>query len=101
MEVINKKEFKKDGPFSDDYEKNIRTITNKNGRGNSAYDPEAERGMLPQDKLVKVSGWTHGRTGLSVEFLWASGRQDAYIETDIPNPDNLPHVHEQLIKQAS
>lgn len=72
--------------FTPEYEEHIRVITNPNGRRNAAYDPEKERSMPVQDKLVRVWGWFHGNTGFSAMFKWASGRQDAYVVLDNPNP---------------
>lgn len=97
-EVKNKKEFRREGPFSDDYEKMAREKTNPLGTGNAAY--HENKSKLPQDKLVAVYGWTHGRTGFVSTFEWQSGRKDSYVEVDVENPDNLPHVHEQLINKA-
>jgi hypothetical protein len=71
--------------FSPNYEERVRVITNPNGRGNAAYDMDAENAMPVQDKLVKVWGWFHGNTGFSAMFRWASGRQDAYVIVDNPN----------------
>ncbi len=73
--------------FTSDYEEFARQLTNPNGRGNSAFDMEKERAMLPQDSLVRVWGWFHGQTGFSAMFKWASGRQDAYVVVDNPNAD--------------
>lgn len=38
---------------------------------------------LPQDKLVWASYHFVGKYGLSLEFLWASGRQDAHCTLDV------------------
>lgn len=78
--------FLRAGNFTPEYEAHIRVITNPNGRGNAAFDMDKERAMPPQDKLVRVWGWFHGNTGFSCMFRWASGRQDAYVVLDNPNP---------------
>lgn len=70
--------------FTPEYEEYVRRVTNPNGRGNAAYDMDAERRMLPQDRLVKARMWHHGMTGFSAEFLWASGRQDGFVVIDRP-----------------
>lgn len=102
MEVKNKKDFKVEAPYTDEYVDKMKALINKNGSGhNSAYDVEKERSALPQDELVEVFGWTHGVTGLVTMFKWKSGRQDAYIEVDIENPDDLPNLHQLTLQKAS
>lgn len=70
--------------FTPEYEQYVRHVTNPNGRGNAAYDPDAERAMLPQDQLASARMWHHGMTGYSAEFRWASGRQDGFVVIDRP-----------------
>jgi hypothetical protein len=85
--------------FTREYEALVRTITNPNGQHNSAYS-DKERNMLPQDTLDKAWGWFHGNTGFSCMFLWASGRQDAWLVLDTPEPSKEAlEVQQNLIAQ--
>lgn len=87
--------------FSPEYEERVRQITNPNGRGNAAYDMDAERAMLPQDRLVSARMWFHGMTGFSAEFRWASGRQDGFVVIDRPelaSDENLVREREAFIE---
>lgn len=70
--------------FKEKFVYRIKKITNPNGQGNAAYVPD----ILPQDDLVKAYGWVHGKTGLSCQFEWASGRKDVYCVADIDTKAN-------------
>lgn len=79
----------------------IKTLTNPNGQGNAAFENDKELKMLPQDALVRMWGWFHGKTGLSIMFKWASGRQDAFVIPDIPEAlETSPEVqaHKQRLE---
>lgn len=70
--------------FDPGYEESVRRVTNPNGRGNAAYDQDAERAMLPQDRLLEAEVTLGRTTGIACEFRWASGRKDAWIVVDLP-----------------
>ncbi len=84
-DAIDPVEFVRTEGFTEDYEAYVRTITNPNGRGNAAYNITHEKEMLPQDKLVRERNIVHGNCGISREFLWASGRQDGWVQLDLPD----------------
>lgn len=91
-------EFIRTTDFTPDYESFVRVITNPNGRGNSAYDMEKEKSMLPQDALIKQRTIVHGNCGISCEFLWNSGRQDVWLQLDVADPAvEVVENHRQLI----
>lgn len=78
--------------FDPGYEEYVRCLTNPNGRGNAAYDPEAERDALPQDRLLEAEITMGETTGIACEFRWASGRKDAWIVIDLPEECVEPEV---------
>lgn len=80
------------GPFTADYQEYVRRITNPNGRGNAAFDPEEERKMPPQDELVGRRITLNGICGIAQEFLWKSGRQDVHIHLDMPKESFSPEA---------
>lgn len=81
--------------FTPEKEEWARQVTNPNGRGNAAFDPELERKALPQDRLQKIFGWFHGNTGAVFQFKWASGRQDALVFADVANPTDAQREAQQ------
>lgn len=87
------------GPYTDDYQEYVRRITNPNGRGNAAFDMEAERAMLPQDALIARRITLTGICGIALEFLWASGRQDAHIHVDMPKTSFTPAARKMWRQQ--
>ncbi len=70
--------------FDPGYEDAVRRVTNPNGRHNSAYDPDAERRMLAQDRLLEAEVTLGRTTGVACEFRWASGRRDVWAVLDLP-----------------
>lgn len=51
------------------------------------------RNKLPiRDTLHEMWGWTHGVTGVSINFLWKSGRQDRFIVPDTSVDDGRIYV---------
>lgn len=87
------------GPFTADYEEYVRRITNPNGRGNAAFDPEADRKMPPQDVLVGRRITLNGICGIAQEFLWKSGRQDVHIHLDLPKESFSPEARRKWREQ--
>lgn len=78
--------------FDPGYEESVRCLTNPNGRGNAAYDPEAERAMPPQDCLLEAEITLGKTTGVAVEFRWASGRKDVWCVLDLPEECVTPEI---------
>lgn len=87
------------GPFTADYEEYVRRITNPNGRGNAAFDPEADRKMPPQDVLIGRRITLNGICGIAQEFLWKSGRQDVHIHLDLPKESFSPEARRKWREQ--
>lgn len=65
--------------FTAEYQEFIREETNKNGRGNAAYDQQAEQAMLPQTELVYEDITDMDCGGIACEYGWTSKRQDVLI----------------------
>jgi hypothetical protein len=80
--------------FDCEYEEYVRNLTHPNGRGNAAYDPCAERKMLPQDRLLEAEITMGKTTGVAIEFRWASGRKDVWCVLDLPVESVGPEVIE-------
>ena len=70
--------------FDAAYEEMARRVTHPDGGGNAAYDPDAERRMLPQDRLLEAEVTIGQTTGVAIEFRWASGRRDVWAVLDLP-----------------
>lgn len=87
------------GPFTADYEEYVRRITNPNGRGNAAFDPESDRKMPPQDVLIGRRITLNGICGIAQEFLWKSGRQDVHIHLDLPKESFSPEARRKWREQ--
>lgn len=85
VEPQNKVTFSKYS-FTKRQEEVVRAITNIDGQGDNAFQPDIAKQMKPQDSLKAMEGWFHGNTGISVEFSWASGRKDGWCMVDQPNP---------------
>jgi hypothetical protein len=67
--------------YTPDEEDLIRCLTNPNGRGNAAYEPDR---MPPQDRLIEAEITMGKTTGVACEFRWASGRKDVWCVIDLP-----------------
>jgi hypothetical protein len=63
--------------FTPEYEKVVRTLTR-------AADPEKEKTMGVQDRLIYAFITVNPTTGVASEFAWASGRKDTHIMVDLP-----------------
>jgi hypothetical protein len=77
-------EFIQVGEFTPEYEQQVRDLVNSQTGGHN-MNPEAHR--VPQDRLLRKRTIVRGNCGVAIEFVWASGRQDAYAMVDFDDSE--------------